>query len=54
MGRIPMSDVQQLRSRLILARKMRNESTSNEVFDYWHNYMMQLINEIKEWANETN
>lgn len=42
-----MSDIQQLKSRLILARKMRNESTSNEVFDYWHNYMMQLISELK-------
>jgi hypothetical protein len=49
-----MSDVQQLRSRLILARKMRNESASNEVFDYWHTYMMQLISELKEWSNETN
>jgi len=49
-----MSAVQQMRSRLILARKMRNESTSNEVFDYWDNYMRELINELKEWANETN
>jgi hypothetical protein len=49
-----MSDVQQIRSRLILARKMRNDSTSNEVFDYWHEYMMQLTRELREWSNETN
>ena len=46
-----MNGIRELRSKLIMARKMRNESDSNDVFDYWHDEIIWLTYELKGAKN---
>lgn len=46
-----MNAIKELKSKLFIARKMRNESDTNEVFDYWHGEMQRLTNEAKGVKN---
>ena len=46
-----MDTIRELRSKLIMARKMRNESDTNEVFDYWHDKIIWLTYELKGAQN---
>lgn len=46
-----MSAIRELRSKLIMARKMRNESDTNEVFDYWDDKILWLTYELKRAQN---